>query len=114
MFFLLLLFFNTSIVRVPYSRSSVWQWDFGGKRGSSLLLLAESAKMPGLVWFGVRSCAAFFFFFFRTFEKRKKRRGERRKKNLFPLFVTVTGLKLLGINVPAYSLRGKSALLECR
>ncbi|XP_026300850.1 uncharacterized protein LOC410563 isoform X2 [Apis mellifera] len=26
----------------------------------------------------------------------------------------VTGLKLLGINVPAYSLRGKSALLECR
>lgn len=45
------------------------------------------------------------FFFSRCF---------RRKKNLFPLFVTVTGLKLLGINVPAYSLRGKSALLECR
>lgn len=68
------------------------------------------------VWFGLEFVRAqrFFFFCFRTFEKRKKRRGERRKKNLFPLFVTVTGLKLLGINVPAYSLRGKSALLECR
>ena len=36
------------------------------------------------------------------------------KQNLFPFSVTVTGLKLLRINVPTYSLRGKSALLECR
>lgn len=39
----------------------------------------------GLVWFGVRSCAAFFFFFFcfRTFEKRKKEEGREERKICF-------------------------------
>ncbi|XP_031364910.1 uncharacterized protein LOC102674684 isoform X8 [Apis dorsata] len=40
------------------------------------------------------------------FTKRVNEAEQRRKR--------MTGLKLLGINVPAYSLRGKSALLECR
>ncbi|CAK9796722.1 hypothetical protein ANTPLA_LOCUS940 [Anthophora plagiata] len=35
-------------------------------------------------------------------------------KTLFSLSVAVAGLKLLRINVPAYSFRGESAQLECR
>ncbi|OAD60723.1 hypothetical protein WN48_05285 [Eufriesea mexicana] len=46
-------------------------------------------------------------------EGQKGKDGKGRIKNLFPLSVTATGLKLLRIKVPAYSLTGKSALLEC-
>lgn len=68
-FSLLLLFFNTPIVRVPYSRSSVW-WDFGGRRGSSSSSSSSTAKRCP-VWFGLLEFVRAFFFFSLLSKKEK-------------------------------------------